>query len=155
LVLSRCLTALAIGAAAILCLRATVGPVRVGPFTIGSPLPLEQIFWVALVLLGLLARNGSTMEPRNKGAAPLLPIGGILILVALFFSWNLHDSFLSDDYILISRTSLDLQTVKGFSPIREAMAHSVRSAISISLWRDTGRAWNPGNGTSAGLFCIF
>jgi hypothetical protein len=114
LVLSRhCLTALAIGAAAILCLRATVGPVRVGLFTVGSPLPLEQIFWVALVLLGLLARNGSTMEPRNKGAAPLLPIGGTVILVALFFCWNLHDSFLSDDYILISRTSLDLETVKG------------------------------------------
>jgi hypothetical protein len=110
----RALTALAIGAAAILCLRAAVGPVRVGLFTVGSPLPLEQTFWVAVVLLGLLARNGPTMEPRRHGAAPLLPICGTLILVALFFYWNLHDSFLSDDYILISRTSLDLQAVKGY-----------------------------------------
>jgi hypothetical protein len=115
LVLARnCLTALAIGAAAILCLRASVGPVHLGPFTVGSLLPLEQIFWVVLILLGLLARNGPAMESGKNGAAPLLPIGGTLILVALFFCWNLHDSFLSDDYILIGRTSLDLQAVKGY-----------------------------------------
>lgn len=97
-------------AAAILSIRAATGPLRLGPIAVGSPLPLEEAFAAALLVVAFTRR--STPAKLNMAAQPrMLHLAACLVLVALLFAWNLRDAFLSDDYILVSRATLDRHVV--------------------------------------------
>src|SRR5271156_4418475 len=105
------LTTAAIFAVAILCLRAFVGLFRVGPASIRSPFPLEQSLGLAFIALALFSNRNRATEQLTTQRPSLLHLCAALTAVAIPFCWNLRDPFLSDDYILVSRVSLDWQTV--------------------------------------------
>ena len=94
-------------AAVLLVLRALGGPFALAGVWIRSPLTLETSFAViAGVLLFLVCRRGD-----GRGAIPpgvdLLLLLLALVWIAVAFSPNLPDPFVSDDYILVSRYTLD------------------------------------------------
>jgi len=102
---------LALGAAALaallLVLRAIAGPFELAGISVRSPLTLETSFAVlAGVLLFLACRPGDRSGAIPPGAdLPLLLLA--LVWIAVAFSPNLPDPFVSDDYILTSRYTLD------------------------------------------------
>lgn len=92
-------------------IRAAYGTGQVAGVRIGSPLGLESAFAAGLLLVVLVRsfgeRNGPVqVEEAQRGQArkvALAPLACTLLIVAAAFAFNLHDPFLSDDYILVSR----------------------------------------------------
>ena len=93
----------ALGVAAILGARAALGPFRVPVVhtVVNSPFRLETIFWLCALAL-ILVRRDSGNGVKPEGVFPRAPLAGLLLIVALAYSHNLADPFLSDDYILLS-----------------------------------------------------
>ena len=106
-VTARILVAVAACAGALLAWRAWKGPFQLGPLWIRSPFTLEAVF--ALSVGGLLAiacgrrADAESIFPRWT-RLPLLFFA--LVLTVLAFAPNLHDPFLSDDYILTTHATL-------------------------------------------------
>jgi len=94
-------------AALLLVLRALRGPFELAGISIRSPLTLETSFAVAAgVLLVLLCRrSGGHGAIPSTADLPLLLLA--LVWIAVAFSPNLPDPFVSDDYILVGRYTLD------------------------------------------------
>ena len=94
-------------AGVLLVLRAILGPFAIAGIRIRSPLTLETSFAVlAGILLLLACRPGEhhgAIPPKANW--PLLLLA--LVWIAVAFSPNLPDPFVSDDYILVSRYTLD------------------------------------------------
>lgn len=94
-----------------LCVRAAHGTGQFSFVKIGSPLGLESAFAAGLLLIVLVRcfrwRDASIQLEAVQGAQSrkqaLAPLVGSLLFIAAVFSFNLHDSFVSDDYILVSR----------------------------------------------------
>ena len=94
-------------AAVLLVLRAIWGPFAIAGIGIRSPLTLETSFAVAAGIVLLLLcrkRDGHGAIPPAIDL-PLLLLA--LVWIAAAFSPNLPDPFVSDDYILVSRYTLD------------------------------------------------
>jgi len=95
----------------LLVLRAILGPFAVAGVWIRSPLTLETSFAVAAgILLFLLCRRGDG-RGANPPAADLPLLLLALVCIAVAFSPNLPDPFVSDDYILVSRYTLDARQI--------------------------------------------
>lgn len=110
----RWLIGLSAAALAVLCVRAFVGAVSFGPISIRSPLSLEEFIAAAWIVLILSADGSSLSREEGKLQRPWLALGAVLVAVTLVFFWNLRDPFLSDDYILVSRASLDPRTILSY-----------------------------------------
>ncbi len=77
----------------------------IGPFTmpligvrVGSPFTLETLFLIAIVTLAWLRPKS---EPAVEAPLRWWGLGIVLVFVALCYARNLHDPFLSDDYIMV------------------------------------------------------
>ena len=104
---SRILIAMASCVALLLAIRALAGPFQIAGIQVRSPLTLETIF---TVIAGVLLLIASRRSGRGMAAPPLsahLLLALALAFTAAAFSPNLLDPFVSDDYILISRFTLD------------------------------------------------
>jgi hypothetical protein len=94
-------------AAAILCIKAfgiQTGILR------GSPLALEQAIG-AVFLLAMLFGGANIKVSQASRRLRLWPLCLILTAIALLYARNIQDPFLSDDYILVQRSSFDFQDV--------------------------------------------
>lgn len=100
--------AVALAAAAILALRAGLGPVQLGPAHINSPFTAETILWTAFVILLALARSSSPASGSNL--SPRFALAISLCVVGAAFLRNLPDPFLSDDYIIIASPHFSFST---------------------------------------------
>jgi hypothetical protein len=110
------LTAVSMAAALAVSVRAWAGPFFVGPLRFASPMGMESLCagaFLAIVLLqsrrsAAFVKPAAPAKPQAHAAwfriAPLL---AALAVVAVVFIPSLRDSFLSDDYILVSRATLD------------------------------------------------
>lgn len=110
-VAARILVAGAACVAVLLSVRALEGPFQLGRLWVRSPLTLETVFTLiagALLLMACRRRDGFAGTPRSADL-PLLLLA--LALTAFAFVPNLHDPFLSDDYILAGRATLDPQRI--------------------------------------------
>lgn len=120
--------------AAALAVRAGLGPFRIPgvDVVVNSPFRLETIFWLAVLALLLMLRpiQGAAGEANN--IFPRGYLAAMLCMVALAFSRNLPDPFLSDDYSLLT-------TVGPFT--WKALAHYVLSAGGDGSWRPLGYAY--------------
>jgi hypothetical protein len=99
--------------------RAWAGPFFVGPLRFASPMGMESLCagaFLAVVLLqsrrsDAFAKPAAAAEPAkpDEPAAWLriAPLLAALAVVAVVFIPSLRDPFLSDDYILVSRATLD------------------------------------------------
>ena len=101
----RSLAVLAVISAAVLTLRAALGPFRIwGLHTVvNSPFFAENVFWVAI--FGILCaryNQSSTNNPSSAQNFPRLEFAVTQCIVALAFIRNLADPFLSDDYIMMN-----------------------------------------------------
>lgn len=108
-IVTRVLVAGAACIGVLLSLRAVLGPFQLGRFRVRSPFTLETVFTLLagallLVVCRHRSQSGKTRS-ANRRDLPLLLLA--LALTALAFIPNLHDPFLSDDYILAGRASLD------------------------------------------------
>ena len=118
----RSLTAVSLAAALALSARAMAGIFVVGPLRFASPMGMESLFagaFLAIVLLQSYRSTGPsgpaapTAPPASIAAtAPtarfhIAPLLAALAVVAAAFIPSLRDPFLSDDYILVSRATLD------------------------------------------------
>ena len=110
---ARLLWIAAAAAAIALALRAALGSFSVGAVRLASPIGLETCFACSLVALAFLAPAWKIAAGRASGsklpAASAAPVALVVVLaiVALAYVPNLADPFLSDDYILAARTTLD------------------------------------------------
>jgi hypothetical protein len=109
----RSLTAVSLAAALAVSIRAMAGTFFVGPLRFASPMGMESLFagaFLAIVLLqcqrlGALAKPAAPVAPAARfQIAPLL--AGLAVVAAAYIP-SLRDPFLSDDYILVSRATLD------------------------------------------------
>lgn len=100
-------------AATIVGIRAAIGPLQLGPVGVRSPLPLEEAFAIALLLVAF-TRDVSPADAHSSAQPRWLHLAACLILVALLLAWNLRDPFLSDDYILVSRATLDRHAIAAY-----------------------------------------
>jgi hypothetical protein len=132
----RSLTAVSLAAALAVSVRAMVGIFVVGPLRFASPMGMESLFagaFLAIVLLqsqrsasaasaapdapvasaapGASAASATPTTPaapaRNAARFQIAPLLAALAVVAAVFIPSLRDPFLSDDYILVSRATLD------------------------------------------------
>ena len=81
-----------------------------GPLRFASPMGMESVFAGAFLAIVLLQsqRSGAPAAPAALTARfHIAPLLAALALVAAVFIPNLRDPFLSDDYILVSRATLD------------------------------------------------
>lgn len=99
---ARLLWIAAAAAAIALALRAALGPFSAGPVRLASPIGLETVFGCALVALAFVRADS-----KSPAADWKLPLAAALAIVALAYAPNLADPFLSDDYILATRATLD------------------------------------------------
>ncbi len=99
---ARLLWVAAAAAAIALAMRAALGPFSVGPVRLVSPIGLETVFGCAVVALAFVRAESKSRLPDWR-----LPLAAVLGVVALAYAPNLADPFLSDDYILAARTTLD------------------------------------------------
>jgi hypothetical protein len=145
----RSLIALVAGLAlAVLCVRAWLGPLDYGRVHVHSPLTAEGAFGVCVVALMLFGRSGAEVAPvrSNFGiGAPLLPLAAALCLVVVIFWRNLHDPFLSDDYVIVRHASMELGKIArafytpggdgGFRPIGAIYFDVVSAWSGWEPWR--------------------
>jgi hypothetical protein len=115
----RSLTAVSLAAALAVSVRAAVGIIFVGPLRFASPMGMESLFAGAFLAIVLLQSQRSAKPAAPAGptasAAPAMnaawfhiaPLLAALAVVAAVFIPSLSDPFLSDDYILVSRATLD------------------------------------------------
>ena len=108
----RILICAAAAALVTIALRSALGPFPLWPagLRVNSPFPAESVFWLAVLALLSLARNTAVRPCAVTGAAlrfPAVPLFLVIALVSIAFSRNLNDPFLSDDYILVGRASLN------------------------------------------------
>jgi len=110
LVAVRSLTAVSLAAALAISARALAGPFFVGPLRFASPIGMESLFAAAFLAIVLLQsmRSGE----QGKAGLPVAPLPKTPLLLALAvvaaaYIPSLKDPFLSDDYILVSRATLD------------------------------------------------
>jgi hypothetical protein len=99
---ARLLTIVAIFAAFALALRALLGPFSIGGIRLVSPLGLESLFACAFLALLLVSS-----ELKRDHARAAVPLAAALAFVAIAYLPNLSDPFLSDDYILAARATLE------------------------------------------------
>ncbi len=129
-----CLAAaiVAVAAAAVLAVRAALGPFRIPhvDVVVNSPFRLETIFWFCVLGL-ILMRGNSAAVAKEDSNFPRAYLAAVLALVALAYARNLADPFLSDDYILLSA-----------GPFRwtDLTAH-LRSPGGDGSWRPLGYAY--------------
>jgi len=100
----RSLTAVLLAAALAISLRALLGPFAAGPLRFASPMGVESLFAAGFLALVLLRCEGAGFG-GIRGSPLLLALA--LAVVAVAFIPRLRDPFLSDDYILVSRATLD------------------------------------------------
>jgi hypothetical protein len=103
----RPLKAVGIAAAAALAARAAAGPVQVGPAHFGSPLGIESLFAGVFLTLLFIQSDGATLSAAKPTPFRLAPLALALAFVALCFSFNLRDPYLSDDYIIVTNAAFD------------------------------------------------
>jgi len=99
--------------------RAWAGPFFVGPLRFASPMGMESLCagaFLAIVLLqsqrsAAFAKGAAADEPAKPDEPAawfhIAPLLAALAVVAVVFIPSLRDPFLSDDYILVSRATLD------------------------------------------------
>lgn len=103
----RSLTAVSLAAALAISLRAWMGPFSVGPLRFVSPMGIESLFAASLLAMLLLRCQGASEVSGKAGPFPVTALLLALAAVAAAFIPDLRDPFLSDDYILVSRATLD------------------------------------------------
>jgi hypothetical protein len=106
----RSLTAVSLAAALAVSVRAMAGIFVVGPLRFASPMGMESLFAGAFLAIVLLqSQRSAALDAPAKPAARLhiAPLLAALAVVAAVFIPSLRDPFLSDDYILVSRATLD------------------------------------------------
>jgi hypothetical protein len=110
LVVVRSLTAISLTAALALSVRAMAGIFVVGPLRFASPMGMESLFAGAFLAIVLLQSQRFTTPAAPAAPAArfrFAPLLAALAVVAAVFILILSDPFLSDDYILVSRATLD------------------------------------------------
>jgi hypothetical protein len=111
----RSLTAVSLAAALAISVRAMAGIFFVGPLRFASPMGMESLFAGAFLAIVLLQSQRYAKPAAPAGPAPAMnaarfpnaPLLAALAVVAALFIPSLRDPFLSDDYILVSRATLD------------------------------------------------
>jgi hypothetical protein len=109
----RSLTAVSLAAAMAVSVRAMAGIFFVGPLRFASPMGMESLFAGAFLAIVLLQsqRSATSAAPaalaKNAARFRIAPLLAALAVVAAVFIHSLRDPFLSDDYILVSRATLD------------------------------------------------
>src|ERR1700679_651530 len=118
----RSLTAASLAAALALSVRAITGIFFVGPLRFASPMGMESVFAGAFLAIVLLqSQRSAAAAAATASAVPVTPAAPVrnatrfriapllaaLAVVAAVFAPSLRDPFLSDDYILVSRATLD------------------------------------------------
>jgi hypothetical protein len=109
----RSLTAVSLAAALAVSIRAMAGTFFVGPLRFASPMGMESLFAGAFLAIVLLQSQCSAVPAKFASpAAPnarfhIAPLLAALAVVAAAYIPSLRDPFLSDDYILVSRATLD------------------------------------------------
>jgi hypothetical protein len=88
-------------------LRALVGPFRAGPIHFASPMGAESLFAVVFLAIVWLQSEAVTTASQIKVPIRVAHLLLALAVVATAFVPNLRDPFLSDDYILVSRATLN------------------------------------------------
>jgi hypothetical protein len=113
------LTAVSLAAALAVAVRAMAGIFVVGPLRFASPMGMESVFAGAFLTIVLLqsqrsaaaATNAAPTTPATPATPaarlPIAPLLAALAVVAGAYIPSLRDPFLSDDYILVSRATLD------------------------------------------------
>jgi hypothetical protein len=106
----RSLTAVSLAATVAISIRAMAGTFFVGPLRFASPMGMESLFagaFLAIVLLQSL-RSAALAKPAAPNARfQIAAFLAALAVVAAAYIPSLRDPFLSDDYILVSRATLD------------------------------------------------
>ena len=128
--------------------RAICGPFLIGGIWVRSPLTLESVFGViflALTILGATSCRNLKQGRITLFASGVVPLVVVLTIVSLGFIRNLNDPFLSDDYILVNRASLDpsliassFHTAGGdgsFRPIGSLYFGVIRTWAHLSPWK--------------------
>ena len=108
----RSLTAVSLAAALAVSVRAVAGTFFVGTLRFASPIGMESLFAGAFLAIVLLQsqRSGALAAPAPAAPAArfqIAPLLAALAVVAAAYIPSLRDPFLSDDYILVSRATLD------------------------------------------------
>jgi hypothetical protein len=106
----RSLTAVLLAAALAVSIRAVAGPLVVGPLRFASPMGLESLFAGVFVAIVLLQSKRSAVRGAIAKSATRVRIAPLLLalaVVAAAYFPSLWNPFLSDDYILVSRATLD------------------------------------------------
>jgi hypothetical protein len=106
----RFLAAVSLTAALALSVRAMAGPLVVGALHFASPMGMESLFAGVFLAVVLLQTQRSTAPVAIAQSAARLRIAPLLLalaIVAAAYIPSLWDPFLSDDYILVSRATLD------------------------------------------------
>src|SRR5580692_852847 len=103
----RLLTAVSLAAALALSVRAMAGPFSVGQLRFASPMGMESVFAAAFLALVLLQSQTVAAPTAKAGRFGIAPLLGALAVVAAAYVPSLRNPFLSDDYILVSRATLN------------------------------------------------
>jgi hypothetical protein len=106
----RSLTAVLLAAALAISVRALMGPLALGPVRFASPIGMESLFAGVFLVVVLLQTQRSTVLDGIAESAKRLRVATLLAalaVVAAAYVSSLWNPFLSDDYILVSRATLD------------------------------------------------
>ncbi len=99
----------ALFAALAVSLRALRGPLQLASVWFRSPLGVESLFAVLFLILVFVRFRKPSPAARAQSKSipiPVTPLALTLFVIALPFTLNLADPFLSDDYIIVAHTSL-------------------------------------------------
>jgi hypothetical protein len=103
----RSLAVATLAAALAISLRALLGSFVAGPIHFASPMGVESLFAAAFLAIVLLRCEAGAAPAGKIAPALFAPLPLALAVVAAPFIPYLSDPFLSDDYILVSRATLD------------------------------------------------
>jgi hypothetical protein len=106
----RSVTAVSLVAALAVSIRAMAGPLVVGPLHFVSPMGMESLFAGMFLAVVLLQSQRSALPNAIAKSATRVRIAPLLLalaIVAVAYIPSLWNPFLSDDYILVSRATLD------------------------------------------------
>ena len=126
-------------AAALLAIRFVVGPFRVGPVTVNSPVNVGAGVAVAFALLTLLAAKDPAGPVAQAGTTGCwLDLAVLLVATAAAFWPNLRSPFVFDDYSHIVETSHATWRIlaDAFRPARGGHGLFFRPAGLILYWLD-------------------